>query len=293
LIDTAKRRRVDAVAKLLRPDVADEVRDRVGVAVHVAIEAGHARRGLQAATVVREVELLLRKLRHEETHPLELLRREDAAEQPIVVLRRDELALRDVAEIGARGEKHRRRKLGDEVLRKVVGEIEPLEVAPLLLLHFADVRRRKEHPALAVVGMRQREEALRPEPLLANLRRGHRGELGPGDALREASAHAALHRLFARHRHAGNRAVREIVAFGEERARPRVGVRLVGAHLLVDLVEALDGDGGVAGLAATRDRQRLGGRAAAALRGDALLRGGDRGQKSDDDGERPCHEIRA
>ena len=42
-VHAAQRRRVDAVAELLRADVADEVRGGVGVAVGVAVEAGDAR----------------------------------------------------------------------------------------------------------------------------------------------------------------------------------------------------------------------------------------------------------
>ena len=54
-------RRVDPVAEFLRPDVADKVRRTVGVAVGVAVEAGHAAAGLDAAAVVGGVELLLRQ----------------------------------------------------------------------------------------------------------------------------------------------------------------------------------------------------------------------------------------
>ena len=62
-VDAAQRRRVDAVAELLRADVADQVRRAVGVAVGVAVEAGHAAAGLDAAAVVGRVELLLRERR--------------------------------------------------------------------------------------------------------------------------------------------------------------------------------------------------------------------------------------
>ena len=43
-VHAAQRRRVDAVAVLVRPDVADGVRGGVGVAVGVAVEAGDALR---------------------------------------------------------------------------------------------------------------------------------------------------------------------------------------------------------------------------------------------------------
>ena len=41
-VHAAQGRRLDAVAELLRPDVADQVRGGVGVAVGVAVEAGDA-----------------------------------------------------------------------------------------------------------------------------------------------------------------------------------------------------------------------------------------------------------
>ena len=41
-VHAAQGRRIDAVAELLRPDVADQVRGAIRVAIRVAIEAGHA-----------------------------------------------------------------------------------------------------------------------------------------------------------------------------------------------------------------------------------------------------------
>ena len=63
-VHAAQRRRIDAVAELLRTDVADQMRGAVGVAVRVAVEAGHAAAGLVRAAIVGLVELLLRKRRH-------------------------------------------------------------------------------------------------------------------------------------------------------------------------------------------------------------------------------------
>src|SRR5690606_13327265 len=132
LRDAPQRRRVDAAAQLLRPDVADQMRGRIGEAVRMTVEAGHPEMRPLAAPVVRHVELLLRERRHEEPEALELLRIEDPVEELEEVLRGDELPLRDVAELGARRQVDRRRKLGQEVLGKVEVDVEAAEVALLL-----------------------------------------------------------------------------------------------------------------------------------------------------------------
>ena len=60
-VHSPQRGRVEAVAELLRADVADQVRGAVGAAVDVAVEAGDAHAGLQRPAVVGGVELLLRE----------------------------------------------------------------------------------------------------------------------------------------------------------------------------------------------------------------------------------------
>ena len=82
------------------PDVADGVRRRVGVAVGVAVEAGDALGRLHAPAILGEVELLLRKRRDQQPQAFELLGIEDVLEQPLEVVERHQLALRDVAEVG-------------------------------------------------------------------------------------------------------------------------------------------------------------------------------------------------
>ena len=86
-VHAAQRRRVDAVAVLVRADVADRVRRGVGVAVGVAVEAGHALVGLERAAVVGGVELLLRERRDQQPQALELLGIEDVLEQLVEVAR--------------------------------------------------------------------------------------------------------------------------------------------------------------------------------------------------------------
>ncbi len=118
-VHAAQAGRVDAAAVRLRPDVADEVRRPGGVAVDVAVEAGDALHavGLRRLAVGRGVELLLRELRHQQSQALQVLGVEDALEDLLEVLHRDELALRHVAEVGPSRQEDGRRELRQERAR--------------------------------------------------------------------------------------------------------------------------------------------------------------------------------
>jgi hypothetical protein len=100
-VHAAKRGRVDPVAELLRPDVADEISGLVGVPIHVTVEAGHPDHavGTVRPPVLGGVELLLGELGHEETQPFELLRIQEAVERLVVVLESDDLPLRDIPQV--------------------------------------------------------------------------------------------------------------------------------------------------------------------------------------------------
>ena len=106
-VHPAQAGRFDAMAKRLRPDVADEMRGAVGMAVGMAIKAGDPARRAHGAAVVGVIELLLHERRDEEPHTFEVLGIEDAVEDLEEVIDRHELAFRDVAEIGPRGEENR------------------------------------------------------------------------------------------------------------------------------------------------------------------------------------------
>ena len=89
----------DAMAGLRRTSIGRKMRRPVGMTVRVAIEAGHAPARLLRAMILGLVELLLRKRRHQKTQGFVLLRIDDAAEQLVIILDGDELALRNVAEV--------------------------------------------------------------------------------------------------------------------------------------------------------------------------------------------------
>ena len=92
---------LDAVAEPLRADVADQVRGAVlwplsGSRSRPTPLAGHRR-----LAIVGRVELLLRERRQQQAQPFQLPRLEDAVEQLVEVVERDQLALRDIAQVGA------------------------------------------------------------------------------------------------------------------------------------------------------------------------------------------------
>ena len=91
----------------------------------------HPARKLCAAILGR-IELLLREGRQQQPQPFQLPGRQHAIEHLVVIGQRDQLALRDIAQIGARGQVDRRRKLGQEVVRQIEIDVEPRQVAPVL-----------------------------------------------------------------------------------------------------------------------------------------------------------------
>jgi hypothetical protein len=187
------------------------------MAVRVTIEAGRAAARLFRSAVLGLVVLLLRERRHQKAQALDLLRWQNAVEQFVVIVDRNELALRDVAEIGALIEVHRRRKLGQEVIRDIVIDIEPREIAGFLAVDLVDRETRKHETTFLVLRVRQRKEAWREQISVANLLRCHAGEAVPGRSGGEFDSDTFLHRLRAIHRDARGGAIAEIVALIEKR----------------------------------------------------------------------------
>jgi len=96
------------------------------VAVDVAIQAGHPQAGLGGLAVVGRVELLLGERRHQQAQAVQLHRGQEVLEQAVVVVDRDHLAPRHVAQLGAVLEEHRRRELGQERFGQVEVHVVPL-----------------------------------------------------------------------------------------------------------------------------------------------------------------------
>ena len=164
--------RVEPEAALLRPDVGVEVELAGRVAVDVAVEAGHAQAGLAVLRSSVGIELLLRERRQQQAQAVELHRRQDVLEQAVVVVDRDHLAARDVAQLGPVLQEDRRRKLGQERLGQIEVDVEPLQAREHLDLHW-----RKDLAAGRVLGMRQR--GIGEDACLANLLRAPSGQTLP------------------------------------------------------------------------------------------------------------------
>src|SRR5437773_5399786 len=145
----------------------------------MTVETGNAEARMLAAPVGGEVELLLGKRRQEQPEAFELLGVEDAVEELVVVVGRDEAAAGDVAEIGTRGEKDRRREFGQERVGQIEVEVEACEIPASLLLDFVDLEHGEHHPALGMIRMRQRQEPRREGALLPELVRRHSRERVP------------------------------------------------------------------------------------------------------------------
>ena len=176
-IHAAECRRIDPVPELLRPDVPDQVRGPVGVAVHVAIKAGHPDHPVGAIRppVLGRIELLLGELRDQKAQTFELLRVQETVESLVVILERDHPSLRDIAKIRARRQEDRRGPVGQNVLREVEIQIEAREARQDVDRHLGE-----EHAAFSVI--REREGRIRKERFLLDLVGSHLVELLPRGA---------------------------------------------------------------------------------------------------------------
>src|SRR4051794_8941736 len=113
----------------------------------MAIKASRADAGKLRAAILGRIELLLWKGRQQEAQPFQLPRRKNAIEELVVIRQRDQLALRDIAQIGARCQEHGRRELGQEMIGKIEIQVEPLQISTVLLLDRVDQEVRKDKPA--------------------------------------------------------------------------------------------------------------------------------------------------
>jgi len=223
------------------------------MAVGMAVEAGDAAARLLRAAILGLVELLLRKRRQQQAQTLDLLGIEDAVEQLVVIVDGDQLALRDVTQVGPRGQEHRWGEFGQEMVGNVELEVEAGEIASLLLLDFLDLELREHHAAFRMIGMGQRIKSRREEVPVANFRRTHARQLIPGRSRRQLDPHAFLQRLAARHGGARRGAVGEVIAFGQQISLALLDRRLRRLHARHDRRECLlDVDRHIAGRATLR-----------------------------------------
>src|SRR5436190_5016556 len=204
------------MAESLRPDIAHEMRGTVGVAVSMAIKAADSARGTLGAAIVGLIELLLHKRRNQEPHPFEILRIKDVVKDLEEIVDRDELAFRDITQVGSCGEENRGGKLGQEMIGEIKIEIKAGKIPLLLFFDFLDVKFREEHSAFRMIRMGERQETGGPRIFLTDLVGRHFSERLPCHSGGELRPYALLDRFTAEHRHAGRRFVRQIVPFREQ-----------------------------------------------------------------------------
>ena len=147
------------------------------VAVHMAIEAGHAPQavGLLGLAIGGRIELLLRELRDEQSQAFQVLGVQDAGKELLKVIDRDNLALRHVAQVGTRRQEHGWWELGQKGIRQIKIEIEAFQAFEGL-----DLGLREYHAPHLVLRVRQRQESFGEQPLIANGIARHIGQLFPG-----------------------------------------------------------------------------------------------------------------
>src|SRR5260370_1617549 len=163
----------------------------------MAVEAGRTDAGQRRLAVVGGVELLLRERRHQQPQPFQLPGRENAVEQLEVVGERDQLALRDIAQIRAWDQVHGWRKCSQKAFGQIEIDVKAGQVAPVLPLYRVDLDLRKHEASGRVEWMRQGKEPLRPYAPLTDLVWAHRPELLPRHPACQLDAHTSLPRLVA------------------------------------------------------------------------------------------------
>ncbi len=231
-IDAAEADGVDAAAMGLGPDVAHQVSGRRGMAVDVAIEARHPLHagGLLGLAVMGGVELLLRKLRHQEPHPFQILGVEDALEYFLEILEGHHFSLRHVSQVRPGGQEHGRRELGREVLGQVEIEVEAFQALELLDLVLG-----KEHASGRMVRVGQRQVTLGKQTLFLDFFRRKLGQLLKGHALGKFGGRSHRDRFAAGHLAFIVHALGQVVTFLQQGFLPGhdagLGGLVVGHHL--------------------------------------------------------------
>src|SRR6202022_3308786 len=125
----------------------------------MAIKARDSQTWMFAAAIRRLVELLLREWREQQPQAFQLFGIQHAVEQRVIVAGGDHLSLRDVSEVGSRGQVNCCGKFWKEVVRDVEVHVKTRQVSSRLLLDFINCEMRKDHAPFNVLGMRQGEKA--------------------------------------------------------------------------------------------------------------------------------------
>src|SRR5580692_569212 len=151
----------------LRADVTYLMGGCVGMTIGMAIETSNAHARFFRPPIRRKVELLLRKRSQKQAQSVELLGIEDAVKKFVIVLVRDQHALRHVSQVGPRGQIDWRRELGKKLIGDVIIKIKAGQIASFLLLDLFDFKMRKDHSAFWLIRVRHGKKSL-GEQILAS-----------------------------------------------------------------------------------------------------------------------------
>src|SRR5664280_2753289 len=127
-IYAAQGRGLNAMTKLLRPDIAHQMKRAICPAIGMAIQTGHTAAGLLRTPVRCLVELLLWKRRQQQAQALNLFGIQNAAEHLIVVGDGHQLPFGDIPQVRPCRQVDRRWKLRQKPLRNIEVQIEPRQV---------------------------------------------------------------------------------------------------------------------------------------------------------------------
>jgi len=117
--------------------------------------------GSLGSAILGDIELLLWKGRQQQAQPFQLSRRKNAVEQPVKIGERDQLApaIRRPNRCAVSGTWSE--EFGQEVVRQIEINVEPLQVSPVLLLERVDQEVRKDKPPSWCLGCGRGLEPLR------------------------------------------------------------------------------------------------------------------------------------
>src|SRR6185437_11511687 len=127
VVQPAQADRVEPEAPLLRPLVGAEMELAGGMAIDVAVQTCDAQRCVSRFAVIGRIEFFLWEGSQKYSEAVELDRREDVFEKPIVIIDRDHFSARDIAKLRTILQEDCRREFGQECFWNVEVHIKSLQ----------------------------------------------------------------------------------------------------------------------------------------------------------------------
>src|SRR2546425_2404642 len=125
------------------------------------------------------IELLLRKLSHQQPQAFELLGIQNAVEKLVVIINSDYLPFGNIAQIGASGQEDRRWEFRQKPVRQIKVHVKAFQAGQRFYFSLW-----KDHTAYRMIDVRQRQ--IGEDFPFADLFRRHLSQLFPGHAVLES-----------------------------------------------------------------------------------------------------------